>query len=138
AGGHTQGSWCGPHLCVRRPLGGGHSDGRALRMGASIHPAMTAEGLGRQAAGPKGGVSSRVTVADRWLARRIQHTIEPSGVRLALWDGRFADGIPEDSTGTSGRSPIGEVVVRDRRTLIGLALNTDLTFSDAYMTGRLE
>jgi cyclopropane-fatty-acyl-phospholipid synthase len=67
---------------------------------------------------------------DRWLAARVQRTIDSAAVRLELWDG---------SSTYKGRShPIGDLVVRDRRTLIGLAVHPDLCFGEAYMTGQLE
>jgi cyclopropane-fatty-acyl-phospholipid synthase len=67
---------------------------------------------------------------DRWLAARLQRAIAPSGVCLELWDGTSCDG---------GAGPrIGTLVVRDRRTLIGLAVHPDLHFGEAYMAGRLE
>jgi cyclopropane-fatty-acyl-phospholipid synthase len=51
-------------------------------------------------------------------------------VRVELWDGTSAyDRSP---------SPIGTLVIGDRRTLIGLALHPDLYFGEAYMAGRLE
>ena len=30
---------------------------------------------------------SRVAMTDRWIAERVQRTIEPAAVRLELWDG---------------------------------------------------
>jgi cyclopropane-fatty-acyl-phospholipid synthase len=72
----------------------------------------------------------RVLFADRWLADRVQRMIEPAAVRLELWDG---------SSAYSGTRPaIGDLLVADRRTLLGLALNPDLWFGEAYMAGRLE
>ena len=67
---------------------------------------------------------------DRWLAARIQRSIAPSAVRIELWDGTspYCDAAP----------PVGSFVVHDRRTLVGLALDPDLQFGEAYMFGRLE
>jgi cyclopropane-fatty-acyl-phospholipid synthase len=73
---------------------------------------------------------SRVTPVDHWLAGRVQRSIEAAGVRLELWDGSS----PFDSTGP----PIGDLVVTDRRTLAGLAVNPDFWFAEAYTTGRIE
>jgi cyclopropane-fatty-acyl-phospholipid synthase len=73
---------------------------------------------------------TRVVLTDRWIAERVQRTIEPAAVRLELWDGT--------SPYSGSREPIGDLVVGDRRTLIGLALNPDLWFGEAYMTSRLE
>jgi cyclopropane-fatty-acyl-phospholipid synthase len=67
---------------------------------------------------------------DRWLARQLQRTIAPAGVRLELWDGSSPPGTPDP--------PDGDLVVRDRATLIGLIVNPDLWFGESYMTGRLD
>ncbi|HYJ96375.1 MAG TPA: class I SAM-dependent methyltransferase, partial [Vicinamibacterales bacterium] len=75
-------------------------------------------------------VGTRVHAADRWLAARVQRMIEPAAVRLELWD--------SSSTYAGSREPIGDLLVGDRRTLLGLALNPDLWFGESYMMGRLE
>lgn len=75
-------------------------------------------------------VRSRVTRLDRWLAARVQRTIDTALVRLALWDG--------SSPFKASHPPIGDLVVRDRRTLMGLVLNPDIWFAEAYMAGRLD
>src|SRR5262245_58865342 len=75
-------------------------------------------------------VSARVHAPDRWLAVRVQRMIEPAAVRLELWDG--------SSPYASAREPIGDLLVGDRRTLFGLALNPELWFGESYMAGRLE
>ena len=51
-------------------------------------------------------------------------------MRLELWDGSS----PYDGS----RQPVGDLVVHDRRTLLGLAFNPDLWFGEAYMAGRLD
>jgi cyclopropane-fatty-acyl-phospholipid synthase len=56
--------------------------------------------------------------------------IEPAAVRLELWDG--------SSTYAGARASIGDLLVGDRLTLLGLAFNPDLWFGESYMTGRLE
>jgi cyclopropane-fatty-acyl-phospholipid synthase len=56
--------------------------------------------------------------------------IEPARVRLELWDG--------SSTYSGAREPLGDLLVGDRRTLLGLAFNPELWFGESYMTGRLE
>jgi cyclopropane-fatty-acyl-phospholipid synthase len=71
----------------------------------------------------------RVGVLDRWLAERVQRLVEPVAVRLELWDG--------SSPFTAGRPPVGDLVVRDRRTLLGLAVNPELWFGETYAAGRL-
>ena len=79
------------------------------------------------------GVSTtprRSTAFDRALAARVQQSIADSTVRLELWD--------RSSPYDSSRPSIGDLVVHDRGTLIGLAVNPDLYFGEAYMAGRLD
>lgn len=71
----------------------------------------------------------RVGMLDRWLAERVQRLVEPVAVRLELWDG--------SSPFAAVRKPVGDLVVRDRRTLWGLVVNPDLWFGEAYTAGRL-
>lgn len=71
----------------------------------------------------------RVGMLDRWVAERVQRLVEPVAVRLELWDG--------SSPFAAVHPPVGHLVVRDRRTLLGLALNPDLWFGEAYAAGRL-
>jgi cyclopropane-fatty-acyl-phospholipid synthase len=73
---------------------------------------------------------SRVTGVDRWICAQVQRSIGPSDVRLELWDGTGAANAPAE--------PIGALLVRDRRTLIGLATNPDLWFGEGYMSRRLD
>jgi cyclopropane-fatty-acyl-phospholipid synthase len=72
----------------------------------------------------------RVGRIDRWLAARMQRMIAPTAVRLELWDGT--------SPYSGAATPLGTLVIHDRRTLIGIALNPDLQFGESYMSGRLE
>jgi cyclopropane-fatty-acyl-phospholipid synthase len=85
--------------------------------------------LQRKVARPIIGGMRRITFIDRWLAARVQRTIEPE-VRLQLWDG--------SSPFETANPPIGDLIVGDRGVLIGLALNADLAFGEAYMMGRLK
>ncbi|HYU80405.1 MAG TPA: cyclopropane-fatty-acyl-phospholipid synthase family protein [Vicinamibacterales bacterium] len=71
-----------------------------------------------------------VTVLDRWLAMRLQRAIEAVGLRLELWDGTCLY--------ASGTRPIGDLVVRNTRTLLGLLVNPDLWFGEAFMMRDLE
>ena len=88
------------------------------------------ESAGRSGDRPRGRAAPRVTSLDRLIAGRIQRSIASAHVRLELWDG--------SSQYDADAPPLGALVVRDRRTLIGLALNPDLTFGEAYITGRLH
>ena len=67
---------------------------------------------------------------DRWVAAHVQRTIEAAGVGLRLWDGSAAGAV-------AGQS-VGELLVHDRRTLLGLAFNPEIAFGEAYMHGRLD
>ena len=71
-----------------------------------------------------------VTAADRWLAAAVQRTIADGPVRLELWDGRRAAGAPDRA--------VGDLLVVDRRALIGLAVNANLYFGEAYAAGRIR
>jgi cyclopropane-fatty-acyl-phospholipid synthase len=72
----------------------------------------------------------RVNWLDRWLAAQVQRRIAPVSVRIELWDGT--------SPGDATASAIGALVVRDRGTLAGLAIDPDLYFGECYMAGRLD
>jgi cyclopropane-fatty-acyl-phospholipid synthase len=80
------------------------------------------EGVARaERAGPLG----------RWLGVRLQRAVlDGAGVRLVLWDG--------SSPYTESRPPVGEMVVHDLRTLLGLIVNPDIAFGEGYSTGRME
>jgi cyclopropane-fatty-acyl-phospholipid synthase len=78
----------------------------------------------------RAGAGGRLTPFDRWLGRQVQQRIADAPVRLELWDGRLADGAPPHAA--------GDLIVHDRRALIGLAMNPELYFGEAYTAGRLE
>ena len=103
-------------------------------MNMAMQPTLGAAGEFGGTVGPAldrspSGVGGSVHLPDRWLAALLQRRIDPAAVRLELWDGSSTYGGP--------RQPIGAVVVGDRRTLVGLAANSDLWFGEAYMNGRL-
>ena len=66
---------------------------------------------------------------DHWAASRLQHAIREAGVRVELWDG---------SSPCRHGSAVGDLVIRDRRALLGLIVNPELYFGEAYMNGRLD
>ena len=70
--------------------------------------------------------AKRVYAAEKWLLRRLGNP----AIRLALWDG-------EEIT-TSDQPPVGTVRIGDRRTLLGLIVNPEVHFGDAYSDGRIE
>jgi len=71
-----------------------------------------------------------VTRLDRWLAAQVQCTIADGPVRVELWDGRLADGAPASAE--------GDLILLDRRALLGLVVNPDLYLGEAYRSGRLR
>ncbi len=73
---------------------------------------------------------SSITSLDKWFAAQVQRGIADGPVRLELWDGQLAPGAPPHA--------IGDLVVRDRRALLGLAFNPDLYFGEAYTAGRIH
>ena len=75
-------------------------------------------------------LSGHVTAVDRWLAAAVQRTIADGPVRLELWDGRRAAGAPDRAA--------GDLLIGDRRALIGLAVNANLYFGEAYVAGRIR
>jgi cyclopropane-fatty-acyl-phospholipid synthase len=71
----------------------------------------------------------RLGLLDRWIATRVQRGIEDGPVRLELWDG--------SSPFTGPGAAVGDLLVRDRRALLGLAVNPNLYFGESYMSGRI-
>ena len=63
-----------------------------------------------------------------WLAAVLKRKLAPVGVRLQLG----TDPPPVDGP------IVGDLIVHDARTLLGLAIYPDLYFGEAYMAGRLE
>jgi cyclopropane-fatty-acyl-phospholipid synthase len=76
------------------------------------------------------GQPARATKLDRWLVSRVQRAIDPAPVRLVLWD----DTSPYNLV----HAPVGDLVIANRRTLLGLITNPDLWFGESYMHGRLQ
>src|SRR5438105_15557056 len=66
---------------------------------------------------------------DRALASALQSTIAGAGVGVELWNG--VKTVPPGV-------PVGALVVRDRRALLGLLLDPDLQFGELYSEGRLD
>jgi cyclopropane-fatty-acyl-phospholipid synthase len=102
-------------------------------MDTSFHQMLEGVGTGAHRPGVEraaAGLTARTGWLDRWLALRVQRAIEPARVRLELWDGSssYAGAIPA----------LGDIVLRDRGVLFGVALDPDLWFGEAYMAGRLE
>jgi cyclopropane-fatty-acyl-phospholipid synthase len=102
---------------IERPIGS-NGPGRALGLTRTL--------LTR----PRARAVPRVSALDRWLAERVQRGIEPVAVRLELWDSTspYAAPVP----------PVGDVIVRDRQALLGLVVDPDLWFGEAYTAGRID
>jgi len=100
-------------------------------MSTPIRPSIGPSGIAQVLHGDKPESSvRRARAIDRWLVAHLQRIITPAPVRLELWDGSS----PYEDSAT----PVGSLVIHDRRTLIGLALHSDLQFGESYMSGRLE
>jgi cyclopropane-fatty-acyl-phospholipid synthase len=66
----------------------------------------------------------------RWVGECLQRGIlDAASVRLELWDG--------SSPYRAGQPPVGDMVVRDLRTLLHIVLDPDLAFGEGYMSGRV-
>ena len=74
--------------------------------------------------------TGRPRFLDLWLAARLERLLATVDVRVQLWDGQ--------SPWTSSHRPIGSLVLGDRCTLLGLIVNPELWFGEAYTTGRLQ
>lgn len=72
----------------------------------------------------------RIGAVHRWLAAILQSTIASAAVRVELADGSSTYAGPEP--------PVGALVVRDARTVLGLIVNPHLYFGEAYTAGRLD
>jgi cyclopropane-fatty-acyl-phospholipid synthase len=100
-------------------------------MSTPIRPSVGPSGIEQLFHNDKPAASVRRTRRiDRWLVAHLQQSIAPAAVRLELWDG--------SSSYDDSATPLGSLVIHDRRTLIGLALHADLQFGESYMAGRLE
>jgi len=67
---------------------------------------------------------------DRWMLSLIQRGFGTAPVGFALWDGT--------QTSPPREPAVGRLLVKDRPTLVGLILDPEMNFGDAYSSGRLE
>lgn len=91
-------------------------------------PALVRSG-GRTLERESAGRARRANAVDRRLAALLAAVLDPVDVRLELWDGTCLS-----RTGT----PVGSLVVRGRRALLGLLLDPEMTFGEGYTSGRIE
>ena len=80
------------------------------------------------------------TALDRWLTRRILAEAGHPPVAIELWDGvRIEPPTPASSPGAGGPTDlVARVEIRDRRTLYGLLVNSDVAFGDAVSADRIR
>ena len=94
-------------------------------------------GIEKRAARTGGGS----TALDRWLVRRILAASGRPPITIELWDGaRIEPPTPPapSAAGTDGAAPAARVEIRDRRTLYGLLVNSDVAFGDALSADRIR
>ena len=79
---------------------------------------------------PEPSQASTPRAVDRWMLSLLQRGFGTAPVGFVLWDGTQSS--PPDGP-TAGR-----LLVKDRRTLVGLLLDPELNFGEAYSSGRLD
>jgi cyclopropane-fatty-acyl-phospholipid synthase len=84
-----------------------------------------ATGAGRS----QGGVLEPASLFDRLVLQAVCRELSGLPLALRLWDGTAAELAPE---------PVAEVVLKSRRSLLGLVRDPQLGFGDAYTSGALE
>ncbi len=67
---------------------------------------------------------------ERWLLRQVFKAIGPAPIRLAFKDG--------EEMSPPGVSPRATILIHDRPTLIGMMLDPEMAFGEAYSDGRIE
>jgi cyclopropane-fatty-acyl-phospholipid synthase len=70
------------------------------------------------------------TPLDRWALARIRSTVASARLRFLLWDGF-------ESPSEAG-TPVGTIVFKNRRALMGWVWDPDLNLGEAYMFGAVE
>lgn len=76
------------------------------------------------------------TALDRWLTRRILAEAGHPPVAIELWDGTRIE--PPSPGGAAAADLVARVEIRDRRTLYGLLVNSDVAFGDAVSADRIR
>ena len=85
-------------------------------------------GIGERKASSAGGSSA----LDRWLTSRILDGAGHPPFVLELWDGTRIAAYPPPA------DPVARIEIRDRRTLYGLLVNTEVAFGDALSADRIR
>ncbi len=88
----------------------------------------------------RASTGSGSTALDRWLTRRILAEAGHPPVAIELWDGvRIEPPTPASSPGAGGTTDlVARIEIRDRRTLYGLLVNSDVAFGDALSADRIR
>jgi cyclopropane-fatty-acyl-phospholipid synthase len=89
-------------------------------------PALTG---GRSGSGPLLS-SSRVSVLDRWMARKLLDLLGDPPLTFVLWNGEKIPSV--------NKAPVARVHFRDSEVLQKLLVNPALRFGDFYTAGRIE
>jgi len=76
---------------------------------------------------PSGG---RVLRAEKLLLQRMLRRLGNPAIRVVLWDGQ--------QIATGDAPPVALVRILDRRTLLGVIVNPEIGFGDAYADGKIE
>jgi len=80
---------------------------------------------------PKAPVSSGgVLLTDRWLARFLLSAVGNPPIAFILWNGESV--CPDNVT------PLGKLIIRNRKALYRLLLHPDLNFGDLFCNGDIE
>ena len=72
---------------------------------------------------------NKISRFDEWLLRKIHESVGRPPIRLTLGNGAAVS--PRDA------SPVANIVIRDRKTLLRLMLDPEIGFGDAYSEGRI-
>jgi cyclopropane-fatty-acyl-phospholipid synthase len=101
-------------------------DAQKSRLTSLNIPALTG---GRAGSGPLLS-SSRVSVLDRWMARKLLDLLDDPPLTFVLWNGEI---IP-----SADKTSVARVHFRDGEVLQKLLVNPALHFGDLYSAGRIE
>ena len=75
------------------------------------------------------------TTLDRWLSRRILTESGHPPVMIELWDGTCIDA---PAPGVAAADLVARLEIRDRRTLYGLLVNSEVAFGDGMSADRIR
>ena len=78
------------------------------------------------------------TALDRWLTRRILAESGHPPFVIELWDGTRIGSASTAAATAPTPEPAARVEIRDRRTLYGLLVNSDVAFGDALSADRIR